>query len=149
MNLSMWLRTADGYLLVAENLYQTQRNSVAFLRYYISPFAVNCTCACELYLKYLYFKQNGTPTKEHHQLLNIYNQLHADTKLQIKTEYEKLASILSLEQCLATHNLAFVEWRYLYEGKTPSVDTKSLYNLAISLHNVCLLSNEEANSDAH
>lgn len=149
MNLAIWRRTADGYLLATDALYKMRRDGVAFFKYYISPFAVNCACACELYLKYLYFREEGKPTKEHHRLLNIYNQLSDDTKLQIKSEYEKWTSILPLEQCLMTHDLAFIDWRYLYEceGKTRSIEPQSMYNLAISLHNICLR-NEEANSNA-
>lgn len=148
MNATTCLRTADGYLLAAKALYTTQKNGVAFLKYYISPFTVNAAFACEVYLKYLYYKQYGTAIKEQHHLLVLYGLLCEETQLQLKSEYKNWTSILSLEECLQLHSKAFVNWRYIYEDDGGSVEPQSLYNLAVSLHNICHLK-EEAQTNAN
>lgn len=147
MNTAMCLNTADGFLLAAKALYTSQKNGVAFLKYYISPFTVNSAFACEVYLKYLYYRQSGTAVKNQHNLLELYRLLCDETKLQLKSEYEQWTSILPLEECLQHHCKAFVEWRYIFEEKTASVEMQSLYNLAVSLHNICH-SKEEVQSNA-
>ena len=148
MNATTCLRTADGYLLAAKALYTTQKNGVAFLKYYISPFTVNAAFSCEVYLKYLYYKQNGTAIKGQHNLFVLYGMICEETQSQLKSEYERWTSILSLEECLQLHSKAFVNWRYIYEDDGSSVEPQSLYNLAVSLHNICHLK-EEAQTHAH
>lgn len=149
MNTTICLRTADGYLLAAKALYTTQENGVAFFKYYISPFTVNAAFACEVYLKYLYYKQYGTAMKVQHNLFVLYSLLCDETKLQLRLEYEQWKSNLSLEKCLQIHSKAFVNWRYIYEEDNgSSVDPRSLYYLAVSLHNICHLK-EEAQPNAH
>ena len=148
MNATTCLRTADGYLLAAKALYTTQKNGVAFFKYYISPFTVNAAFACEVYLKYLYYKQFGTAIKGQHNLFVLYGLLCEENQLQLKSEYERWKSILSLEECLHLHSKAFVNWRYIYEDDGVSADPQSLYNLAVSLHNISHLK-EEAQTNAN
>ena len=147
MNTAMCLNTADGFLLAAKVLYTSQKNGVAFLRYYISPFTVNSAFACEVYLKYLYYKQCGTDVKNQHNLWELYCLLSDETKLQLKSEYEQWTSILPLEECLQVHGKAFVNWRYIYEYEGGTVEPQSLYNLMVSLHNISH-QKEEAQTNA-
>ncbi len=138
MNLSVLLQSADGFLQAGKLLYSTHDNGLAFLRTYISPCSVNCAFACELYLKYLYIKEHDGRKAEGHYLTDIFKNLSPDTQNRIKTEYEKWSSILSFEDCLEIHKRTFIDWRYMYEDdKAISVEPQSLYNLMISLHNVC------------
>ena len=147
MNTAMCLNTADGFLLAAKVLYTSQKNGVAFFQYHISPLTVNSAFACEVYLKYLYYKQCGTDVKNQHNLLELYCLLSDETKLQLKSEYEQWTSILPLEECLQVHSKAFVSWRYIYEDEGGTVEPQSLYNLMVSLHNISH-QKEEAQTNA-
>lgn len=147
MNTAMCLNTADGFLLAAKALYTSQKNGIAFFNYYISPLTVNSAFACEVYLKYLYYKQCGIDVKNQHNLLELYRLLSDETKLQLKSEYEQWASILPLEECLQVHSKAFVHWRYIYEDEGGTVEPRSLYNLMVSLHNISH-QKEEAQTNA-
>ena len=138
MNLSVLLQSAGGFLQAGKQLYSTHDHGFAFLRTYISPCSVNCAFACELYLKYLYIKEHDGGKAGGHYLTDIFKNLSQDTQRRIKTEYEKWSSILTFEDCLEIHKRTFIDWRYMYEGdKAISVEPQSLYNLMISLHNVC------------
>lgn len=148
MDTTTCLRTADGFLLAARALYTTQEHVIAFFNYYIPPFAVNAAFACEVYLKYLYYKQYGTAIKGQHDLFVLYGLLCNETQLQLKAEYKEWTSILPLEECLQVHSKAFVNWRYIYEYESGTVEPQSLYNLVVSLHNISH-QKEEAQTNAH
>lgn len=138
MNLSMLLRSADGFLQAGKMLYASHGNGAVFLSTFISPCSVNCAFACELYLKYLYAKEHDDRKTAGHDLIDLFEGLSPDTQNRIKSEYEKCSSILPFEECLQVHKRTFIDWRYMYEGeKAISVEPQSLYNLMISLHNVC------------
>lgn len=148
MNLSILLRSADGFLMAGRMLYSTHKNGVAFLSTYISPYTVNCAFACELYLKYLYAKEHGGRKTERHFLADIFKDLSPDTQNEIISEYEKYKSIQSFEKCLEVHDRAFIDWRYMYEGKRISVEPQSLYNLMVSLYKICHMNESEDKTDA-
>lgn len=140
LNKAVLLREAGVYLSIAKNLIT--KDGVQFLAYNISPFTVNCAFACELYFKYLrniYVPRNGKKSGwRTHKLSTLYGQLPLDIKQEIQDEYYKWTSEQSLEMCLETHSNAFETFRYMYEQLSAVVEPQSLYNLCVSLHNVCI-----------
>lgn len=150
MNLNILLRSADGFLQAGKVLYTTREDVVSYFAYYISPCTVNCAFACELYLKYLYFIEHSEKLVEH-DLDVIFEKLSLQVQGEIRNEYEKWTSLLPLYECLKVHNRVFIDFRYLYEGQSNvdyTVEPQSLYNLMISLHNVCYMK-KEATDNAH
>ena len=138
MNLSVMLRTADGYLLAGKSLLATRKNALNFFKYYISPCAVNLAFACEIYLKYLYAVENPEKTIDKtHGLLDVYHQLRDETKKMIKCDDEKWTSVMHFDECIKNHNKTFIVFRYMYETDGISVEPQSLYNLAVALKNTC------------
>lgn len=151
MNLNILIRTADGFLQAGKSLFSTYKNGAAYLTYYISPCTVNCSFACELYLKYLYYLENDKKLDKHY-LKDIFNKLSKQAQNEIQTEYKKWNSLLSLEKCLKVHNRVFVDFRYFFEEDKDTeyiVEPQSLYNLMISLHNVCKVKEMEESENAH
>lgn len=147
MNLSVLLRTADGYLSAGKALFNTRKNAVMFFEKYISPFAVNTVFACELYLKYIYAKENNKTGKKTHKLLDLFNKLSSERKEAVKNAYQKWTSLESFDDCIQTHNQTFEEFRYMYEKNNIKVEPQSLYNLAVALHNVCYSMEDTDNAD--
>lgn len=153
MNLNILLQSADGYLQAGKVLYSTystKEKIVSYFSSYISPCTANCAFACELYLKYLYYVEHSKELGKH-DLNVIFEKLSLQVQDEIRNEYGKWTSLLPLDECLKVHNRVFIDFRYLYEGKTDvkyAVEPQSLYNLMISLHNVCYMK-KEATDDAH
>lgn len=147
MNTTILLRTADGYLSAGKALFDTRKNAVMFFAEYISPFAANTAFACELYLKYIYAKENNNVTIKTHKLLDVFEKISPERKEAIKNDYQKWASLLSFDDCVQTHNQTFEEFRYMYEKSQISVEPQSLYNLAVALHNVCYEMEDNNNAD--
>ncbi|NLP47986.1 MAG: hypothetical protein GX345_03475 [Clostridiales bacterium] len=146
MNLPTMLRTADGYFLAGKAILDTQKNAVDFLKYYISPCAVNLAFACEIYLKYLYSIENQKAKAiKTHGLLDLFSELEATTQGKIKADYEKWTSLFSFDDCIKVHNRAFEDFRYMYEDEKNgiSIEPQSLYNLAVAIKNTCTMKQEE------
>ncbi|MCE5342079.1 MAG: hypothetical protein LLF96_00625 [Eubacteriales bacterium] len=147
------LRTADGYFLAGDALYKTQKNTISFLMYYVSPYIVNMALACELYLKYIYAISKADNTVHvQHDLCELYRMLDDQMQKSIKEEFQPVKtitgeSLLSFNECLCLHKLAFIDFRYMYETGEPEFtrefEPASLYNLAVALKNTAIkLSNE-------
>lgn len=154
MNLNILLRSADGFLQTGKTLYTAQKNTISFLAYYISPYAVNCAFACELYLKYLYAVEHSGEVRRGHLLNELFALLSQELKSQITAEYAKWTSLLPIDECLKVHNRVFEDFRYLHEEQKKAeikrgVEPQSLYNLMISLHNVCKAKEMEESENAH
>lgn len=152
MNLSIMLRSADGFCETAKMLYSTHRNGVVFLATYISPFTLNCAFACELYLKYLYAKEHNGKNHSGHSLISVYQKTSSEVQSQIQEDYKKHSNVLSIEECLKVHDLAFKDFRYFHElkkDKTYAVEPQSLYNLMIALRNTCATVETEETDNAH
>ena len=132
-------KSAKVFLLQGESMLSiASQNGAAFLDYYVSPCAVNLAFACELYLKILIAYENNNVVKEGHGLADLWKQVGPALQTKIERLYNEGKTIQTLEQCLDTHNHAFIEWRYYFEkGKSISLEPWSLYRLALSLYNVC------------
>ena len=133
------VQSAIVFLKQGEQMLKVKdKNCVSFFRYYAAPCAVNLAFACELYLKALRAKEHSDIAKKTHYLKYLFYQLESDTQDEVRKEYEKFNTLQEFDECLDTHNNAFIEWRYYYEitEKNKSFEPMSLYRLAVSLNHV-------------
>lgn len=149
MNLHTMFRTAEGYLLAGKFLLDSMpRDSVNFLKYYISPCVSNLAFACEIYLKYLYVTENNNEKSiKTHELLGIYDKLYVDTRTVIRAKYKEYKSILCFDDCIKKHNKTFEEFRYMYEQSDISVEPYSLYNFTVALREICIIKQEDPDTN--
>jgi len=146
VNTTMCANSARVFLLQGEGLVKYwSKQSLLFLSTYMAPCTVNLALACELYFKALLSgEHNGQAPKTHH-LQELFDELQSQTQSEIKAEYTTFSTLLSFDNCILTHDNAFVEWRYYYEGNKNSISghPPSLYYLALSLNHI--YSKREAN----
>ena len=147
LNINMACRSAKVFLLQGEQMLRTaSTNGLIFFDYYISPCAANLAFSCELYLKILIAAENNNIVKEGHGLNDLWKQVGIEHQHKIEQEYSRQKTILTLDQCLSTHDLNFIEWRYYAEaGKNIRLEPWSLYYLSLSLYHVCEEVIENAN----
>ena len=102
---------------------------------------VGLAFACELYLKALYFLETGkTRDGRTHRLNVLFAALGEETKEAVAAKYDERRRGLDLDlnDDLLTFANAFVDFRYVYEGKAGDLDTVGLGQLAASLYEVVL-----------
>ena len=130
-------RTGEGYLRAGKALLDTKADGVSFFAYYISPCVVNLAFACELYLKAIYAVENNNKCIKWHSLIELSNAISDSAKIQAKAEYENYPHILkTFDECIASNDKTFEQWRYLHEPGNKSIEPDSLFALAVSLRKV-------------
>lgn len=79
------------------------------------PLVVNCTFACELYMKAIaiYRSTDGT-TEPDHNLLNIFSKLPIADQRELRKRYTQ-AFNEELGNFLNASGNSFINWRYAYE----------------------------------
>ena len=137
VDINMCVQSALVFLGQGEQMIQ-DRDGFRFFLYHMAPSAVNLAFACELYLKALLAMENNGVAKKTHLLKCLFDLLSDPTKAEIRADYSSVETLQSLDECIATHNNAFVEWRYCYEksGNPISFEPFSLYRFAVSLYHV-------------
>lgn len=99
-----------------------------------SPMAPAVVCyafSTELYLKLLHALTVGNPGKIH-GLKYIFMALPQETRLKANNHYHSTDS--DIETDIATVNSAFVDWRYIHEQATISINPQVLINIARAIH---------------
>lgn len=139
------IASAKVFLQEGKALLEKQKDGAAFLGYYLAPCAANLAFSCELFLKALIARENNGIIQRGHELNDLYYQLNPVTRYRMRVKYNSYKPVhdpdkpksprQSFDDCLATHNKAFEEWRYYYEkGKTISVEPTSLMCLTMSAY---------------
>lgn len=95
------------------------------------PAVTNLAFACELYLKSLLFFEKGTTTREY-RLSVIFSQLSDDVQQDAATHF----GAGDLRGRLAEFSNAFVEWRYIFEQLSASLNNRELLDVAGTLLDV-------------
>lgn len=115
----------NSFLDAAKICNNSKIEEVGWSHHLIVPIITNMSFACELFLKAI-LKHDGMQQKKVHRLVDLFNELGADRKMEIigaenAEEYMiKLTNISNL----------FEEWRYIYERYPSFVEYKFLCELS-------------------
>lgn len=148
INVNRCIASAKVFMLEGKVLLDKKQDGQAFLEFlenYIAPCAANLAFSCELFLKALIAQENNGIIQRGHKLMDLYYQLDPVTRYIMRVKYNSYKPVYdpdkpksprqSFDDCLATHNEAFREWRYYFEaGKTISVEPTSLMCLTLSAY---------------
>lgn len=102
-----------------------------------SPMAPAVVCfafSAELYLKLLHLISIGNPDKIH-GLKEIFAVLPEATRQKVGSRYP--GGLKNLEAEIKAVSSAFVDWRYLHEIASASINPQTLANIARAAHVVC------------
>ena len=143
INISICAESADTFLMLGTKFFEERHNSAVFLYRYLAPCTVNLSFSCELYMKAIIASENSLDgvwgeIQRGHELDALFAQISTSVQNKIRTEYAKWTSLKTLDECLAIHRRAFMDWRYYFEKRDDSisVEIQSLYNLTVSIHNI-------------
>lgn len=134
MNLSQYcccLEAAKSFLYVANKM----TTAIIDLR---SPYIVNLSITCELFLKAIAIKKNPSSEYKHiHELGNLLNELPTQDKAAICSLFQKKAPNIKLDDFLQTCNCPFIDWRYEFEHKSLKINIQALADFAEVLNTYC------------
>jgi len=105
---------------------------------FLTPYIVNLSFCCELYLKAICMKTNPRANYTHEHCIDaLLDSLPADVKSQIESAYSKRGIPLSLQDFLKQCNSPFVKWRYEFEKEGLTINISALYAFASTLNEYC------------
>ncbi len=125
-NTQLMFKQARAFAKIARDIRSKSLTKPPFSQEAPAPFVVNATFACEMYLKAL---QSITNEAENtHNLSQLFKHLPNKLKDKInKLTKEKSTGFLIdgkilFKDHIKTISNAFVEWRYIYEKETASIN---------------------------
>jgi len=132
---------ALSFATTASYLYDRDLVTVPRNGMSVAPFIVNATFALELYLKAL-LGSYGTVLCEH-DLLKLFDALPPESHDALRQNFGKakwqcgIADIIEFRKVLAELRNAFVEWRYLHEGRASGITFRPMIFVMEVLHEAC------------
>lgn len=137
--------TAFSFLLAADRCFEERSLPNGQLQMPLVPAVVCAAFGIELCLKAIITIEKGKATG--HELRKLFIRLSPQSK-------DALAVALSLEEKVLRQKLssisgAFVEWRYIYESQSASIDSQFLHQFARAAAQLLeSLANPSLNTDA-
>lgn len=113
-----------------------------------APFVVNAAFALELYIKALGLLYGAV--LHGHDLLKLFDALPSDSRDALQQNFGKvqwqcgIADMVGFRKVVADHRNAFIEWRYLHEGRAGEIVFGPLIFVMEVLHETCR-ANEKLN----
>lgn len=138
------VNTAASFYLAADRSSEQRPIAPGSVQMLIVPTVVCRAFAIELYFKAIIAIEGGTA--KGHDLATLFGRLSQSSQDRIRADLSTTLSELS--QKIAQVSNAFVDWRYIYESQSSTVDASFLYVLAFSAKSLAeaLLANLAPNS---
>ena len=90
--------------------------------FYAFPAIVNTAFACELYLKALIAKTQGSHVMGH-SLSDLFERLTEEDRLALREEYASRSQYsMEIDEVLRIHSKSFEDWRYAYENGKEEIE---------------------------
>ena len=139
----MIYRQAQSFANTAAHIYEKDLKSLPRSHLGICPFVVNAAFSAEMYLKCI--QQIHGEVTEAHVLTALFKPLPNKVKDKINKTSKKLEPQYQIEQGvlfkehLKSMNNAFVNWRYIYEKNTESINIQQTIFVLQVLHEVAAI----------
>ena len=90
--------------------------------FYAFPAIVNAAFACELYLKALIAKTQGSQATGH-SLSDLFERLTAEERTALRKEYAARSQYsMEIDEVLRIHSKSFADWRYAFENGKENIE---------------------------
>lgn len=138
------INTAESFYLAADRSSEQRPLAPGSFQMLIVPTVVCRAFAIELYFKGIITLEGGTA--KGHDLATLFGRLSQASQERIRADLSMSSS--ELAQKIAQVSTAFVDWRYIYESQSATVDANFLYVIAFSAKSraAALLANLATNS---
>jgi hypothetical protein len=136
----------------AQRCFENRQQGDGRSSFPIMPGIVGLAFACELYMKSLFVMETGKPKATGTHRLNVlFAALSEETRAAIAERYgdRRRGLNLNLQSDLVTFANAFVDFRYVYEGKAGEMDIVGLAQLAASLYEATLRKRPDLQADQY
>lgn len=134
-------RQAVSFATTASYLYERDLVTVPKNGMSVAPFVVNAVFALELYLKAL-GRLYGT-SLHGHDLLKLFDDLPLESHDALRQNFGRaqwqcgIADMTEFRKALADLSKAFIEWRYLHEGRAGEIQFGPLIFVMEVAHETC------------